>query len=243
MHQASVGFHCPECTQRGKQQVHRGPIEFDAVATKVLIGANIVIFLITTMAGGLSGQILLDFGLNAIPIAQEGEAYRILSSGVLHDGPFHILANMWSLWVVGPLVERTLGTPRFIALYFVSLAAGAFGALLLDPLAFTVGASGAIFGVFGAAFVLAQFGGHRSIGNQIGAVLAINVFITFAFPVLSIGGHIGGLIGGSALAAAYVPMLRARRPEWETLVAALIAVAVFSAGALWAASQWPDPLF
>ena len=140
-------------------------------------------------------------------------------------------------------VERTLGTPRFIALYVVSLSAGAFGALLIDPLAFTVGASGAIFGVFGAAFVLAQLGGHRSIGNQIGAVLAINIFITFAFPILSIGGHIGGLVGGSALAAAYVPMLRARRPEWQTLAVAIIAVAIFAAGALWAASQWPDPLF
>lgn len=243
MHQASVGFHCPECTQKGKQQVYRGPVEFDAIATKVLIGANLVVFVLVMVAGGLSGQILLDFGLNAIPIAEEGEAYRILSSGVLHDGPLHIAANMWSLWVVGPLVERTLGTPRFIALYFVALAAGAFGALLVDPLAFTVGASGAIFGLFGAAFVLAQFGGHRSIANQIGAVLAINVFITFAFPILSIGGHIGGLAGGSALAATYVPMLRARRPEWQSLVVAVIAVAMFSAAALWAASQWPDPLF
>ena len=133
--------------------------------------------------------------------------------------------------------------PRFIALYFASLIAGSFGALLVDPLSFTVGASGAIFGLFGAATVVALASGNRDIGNRLGAIVGINLVLTFAVPVLSIGGHVGGLLGGVALAGAFVPQVRAKRPEWESIAVAMLLVAFFAAGALWAGSQWPDPLF
>ena len=139
--------------------------------------------------------------------------------------------------------ERALGAPRFIALYFASLIAGSFGALLVDPLSFTVGASGAIFGLFGAATVVALASGNRDIGNRLGAIVGINLVLTFAVPVLSIGGHVGGLLGGVALAGAFVPQVRAKRPEWESIAVAMLLVAFFAAGALWAGSQWPDPLF
>ena len=144
MTQASVGFHCPECTVSGRQQVHRGPIVIDPVATKALLVVNVAISLAVIVSGGgaLPAAVLLDFGLAGPPLDVNGEAYRILTSGVLHDGLFHLGVNMYSLWIVGPLVERALGTPRFIALYFASLIAGSFGALLVDPLSFTVGASG-----------------------------------------------------------------------------------------------------
>jgi membrane associated rhomboid family serine protease len=186
---------------------------------------------------------LLDFGLAGPPLDVNGEAYRILTSGVLHDGLFHLGVNMYSLWIVGPLVERALGAPRFIALYFASLIAGSFGALLVDPLSFTVGASGAIFGLFGAATVVALASGNRDIGNRLGAIVGINLVLTFAVPVLSVGGHVGGLLGGVVLAGAFVPQIRAKRPEWESIAVAMLLVAVFAAGALWAGSQWPDPLF
>ena len=148
---------------------------------------------------------------------------------MLHDGLFHLGVNMYSLWIVGPLVERALGTPQFIALYFASLIAGSFGALLVDPLSFTVGASGAIFGLFGAATV-ALASGNRDIGNRLGAIVGINLVLTFAVPVLSIGGHVGGLLGGVALAGAFVPQVRAKRPEWESIAVAMLLVAS-SAGA------------
>ncbi len=245
MTQASVGFHCPECTVSGRQQVHRGPIVIDPVATKALLVVNVAISLAVIVSGGgaLPAAVLLDFGLAGPPLDVNGEAYRILTSGVLHDGLFHLGVNMYSLWIVGPLVERALGAPRFIALYFASLIAGSFGALLVDPLSFTVGASGAIFGLFGAATVVALASGNRDIGNRLGAIVGINLVLTFAVPVLSIGGHVGGLLGGVALAGAFVPQVRAKRPEWESIAVAMLLVAFFAAGALWAGSQWPDPLF
>lgn len=245
MTQASVGFHCPECTVSGRQQVHRGPIVIDPVATKALLVVNVAISLAVIVSGGgaLPAAVLLDFGLAGPPLDVNGEAYRILTSGVLHDGLFHLGVNMYSLWIVGPLVERTLGSPRFIALYFASLIAGSFGALLVDPLSFTVGASGAIFGLFGAATVVALASGNRDIGNRLGAIVGINLVLTFAVPVLSIGGHVGGLLGGVALTGAFVPQIRAKRPEWESIAVAMLLVAFFAAGALWAGSQWPDPLF
>ena len=162
---------------------------------------------------------------------------------MLHDGLFHLGVNMYSLWIVGPLVERALGAPRFIALYFASLIAGSFGALLVDPLSFTVGASGAIFGLFGAATVVALASGNRDIGNRLGAIVGINLVLTFAVPVLSIGGHVGGLLGGVVLAGA----LRTPDPGEAAGVGVdrrgNAAGGRLAAGALWAGSQWPDPLF
>ncbi|NDH98158.1 MAG: hypothetical protein EBZ17_12030, partial [Actinobacteria bacterium] len=76
----------------------------------------------------------------------------------------------------------------------------------------------------------------------LGAIVGINLVLTFAVPVLSIGGHVGGLLGGVALAAAFVPLMRAKRPEWESIAVAMLLVAFFAGGALWAGSQWPDPL-
>ena len=232
MTQASVGFHCPECTVSGRQQVHRGPIVIDPVATKALLVVNVAISLAVIVSGGgaLPAAVLLDFGLAGPPLDVNGEAYRILTSGVLHDGLFHLGVNMYSLWIVGPLVERALGAP---------------GSSPFTPRRSSLDPSARCSSIRSAS-PLARQGdlrtvrcchrrrarlSNRDIGNRLGAIVGINLVLTFAVPVLSIGGHVGGLLGGVALAGAFVPQVRAKRPEWESIAVAMLLVAFFAAGA------------
>jgi membrane associated rhomboid family serine protease len=197
-----VGMRCPECA-RERTKVTRGavgPSRYDAPATFVLIGLNVVAYLIS-IAGGSGGldpgnsSILIDFGLYG-PYVAEGEWYRLLSSGFLHGGLIHIGFNMFALFFLGRLLEPAIGTPRFVGLYFVSLFAGSFGAILLSPDSLTIGASGAVFGIFGAAFVIARSRGVDALASSIGVILLLNLAITFGRPEISIGGHLGGLAGG-----------------------------------------------
>jgi membrane associated rhomboid family serine protease len=104
--------------------------------------------------------------------------------------------NMVVLWIVGAPVEQAIGRGRFLVLYLVSGLAGSAGALIFDPNAVTVGASGAIFGILGAALVLES---QRSyvLGGQAFGLIVVNLVLTFAIPNISIGGHLGGLAGGA----------------------------------------------
>ncbi len=198
-----VGMRCPECaTQR--TEVRRGPAAYQASgyrATFVLIALNVAAYLaeIASGSGGLSGtsgSIISDFGLRGVSVA-DGEWYRLLTGGFLHAGLLHLGFNMFALYILGRLLEPAIGTPRFVALYFASLFAGAFGALALtDPAALTVGASGAVFGLFGAAFVIARGRGLDALASELGLILLINLALTFGISGISIGGHLGGLAGG-----------------------------------------------
>jgi membrane associated rhomboid family serine protease len=198
-----VGMRCPECA-RQRTRVTRGaaaPGRGDAPATYVLIALNVVAYLaeIAGGSGGLSGtngSIIGDFALQGTAVA-DGEWYRLLTGGFLHAGLFHIGFNMFALFILGRLLEPSIGTPRFLALYFASLFAGSFGALLLsDPADLTVGASGAIFGLFGAAFVIARGRRLDTVASELGFILLINLALTFGISGISIGGHLGGLAGG-----------------------------------------------
>jgi membrane associated rhomboid family serine protease len=198
-----VGMRCPECSNQ-KTRVTRGavgPGRYDMPATYVLIALNVAAFLVEIAggSGGLgstSGGVVNDFGLRGISVS-DGEWYRLLTGGFLHAGPIHLGFNMFALFILGRLLEPAIGTPRFVALYFASLFAGAFGALALsDPIVTTVGASGAVFGLFGAAFVIARGRGMDAIASQLGFVLLINLAFTFGISNISIGGHLGGLAGG-----------------------------------------------
>jgi membrane associated rhomboid family serine protease len=206
-----VGMRCPECMRQRTKVVRGvgGPGGFDrAPATFILIGLNVIAFLLEIASGtgglnGLGGSFanhLLLFG----PFVAEGEWYRLITSGFLHAGLFHILFNMVALYVVGQLLEPALGTVRFLALYFASLLAGSFGVMIVDPNAATVGASGAIFGIFAATLVIARGRGMEELARQLGFLLVLNLVITFTVPNISIGGHIGGLIGGFLCALAIV---------------------------------------
>lgn len=232
-----VGMRCPECSAQ-KTRVVRNPTGSEpgfwrSPATYVLIGLNVVAFLIEIAAGNggfrtSQNSITVDFGV-AAPFIAEGELYRLVTNGFLHYGIAHILFNMFALFVIGQLLEPALGTGRFLALYFASLLAGSFGALLIDPNAITAGASGAIFGIFGATMVIARGRGMNQIAGQLGILLGLNLLITFTIPGISVGGHLGGLAGGVICAAAIVAgekgRLGPKHHVAEYLVMAAVAVA------------------
>lgn len=232
-----VGMRCPECASQ-KTRVTRGavgPGRYDTPATYILIALNVAAYLVEIAGGsgglsGTSGSVIADFGLQGLAVA-DGEWYRLLTGGFLHAGLLHLGFNMFALYILGRLLEPAIGTPRFVGLYFASLFAGALGALALsDQLAVTVGASGAVFGLFGAAFVIARGRGLDSIASELGLLLLINLALTFGISGISIGGHLGGLAGGLLCALVIVAGERGRLgPSRLTIeLFAMTAIAVVS---------------
>lgn len=150
-----------------------------------------------------------------------GEYYRLITSMFLHYGLLHLAMNMWALWVLGRPLEAALGPIRFLALYLLSGLGGSAAVYLFsDPHAPTAGASGAIFGLFAALFVLLRRLGRDS--SSVLPVLIINLVITFSVPGISIAGHLGGLVIGGIVAfgLAYAPQ------RWRTQVQVGVSVAV-----------------
>jgi membrane associated rhomboid family serine protease len=208
MHQASVGFQCPECARSGRQKVIRGR-DLRAgglLATNLLIAINVAVF-VAGMGGDLETKqsIIDDGGLVARAVnlsgtkligVAEGEWWRIVTSGFLHANLIHIGFNMFVLYQLGQLMEPVLGRLRFGLVYAFALVSGAFGVLLADPNHFTVGASGAVFGMMGAAVAAMRSRGINPFQTSLGGTIMLNLLITFAIPGISIGGHVGGLIGG-----------------------------------------------
>lgn len=214
-----------------------------------LIAANVVVFIVgTAMGDSLGGGGDRD-GLvyraatwgPAIDILNEW--WRVFTGGFLHHGLFHLAVNMFSLYILGLALERSLGKVPFTAVYFASLVSGSFGALLEAPNSLVAGASGAIFGLMGAyaALMLAQ--GVGLFQTPIGPILAINLVISFTVRSVSLGGHIGGLIGGFLVGAAAAHAIRRQR---HTTVIPVLAAAVVAGisfvGALWAATRWTEAL-
>lgn len=250
---AAVGLRCPD--HSGKPQgvrkvttgVRRATYEgTGAVITKTLIGINVAVFLLALatgapLSGGLGGTVEVDGALfvrlfdgTAVRGLAEGEWWRLVTAGFIHAGLFHLAMNMLLLWWFGGPLEQGLGRGRYIAIYFVSLLAGSAGALLFAPQTPTVGASGAVFGLFGAAFVL-----ERQAGITRGpafTIIILNLVLSFVIPGISIGGHLGGLAGGalSMLALTRFGQTHAAygRPGLVGLVG-VAAVGVASLGVAW----------
>jgi membrane associated rhomboid family serine protease len=161
----------------------------------------------------LAGSLPFVWGATYGPFIAEGEWWRLITGGFLHSGLPHLLFNMLALWVLGQLLEPRLGSLRFGVIYFVSLLAGSFGALLLAPTQPTVGASGAVFGLMAAAFVVLRTEGINPMQNGLAFWLGLNLLFTFLVPGISIGGHLGGLAGGMlAGLAVYFVGERMRNP-------------------------------
>ena len=202
---APVGQRCPE--HSGKAQgarrissgVRRGAFEgTGALMTKTLLAVNILIYVITAAQGaGLNdpgGKLFRDWELFG-PAVAAGDWWRLITSAFLHASLLHIAFNMYFLWFVGSAVETALGRGRFLLVYFVSALAGSAGALVHTPNTPVVGASGALFGILGAALVLERQRNYV-LGGSAAALIVINLILGFTLANISIGGHIGGLIGG-----------------------------------------------
>jgi membrane associated rhomboid family serine protease len=207
MNQASVGFHCPECTRSSGQKVVHGAalVRSRPVVTNALIALNVAVFVAGIGAGlNTRDSVTLDGGLIGLGQLNTGELigvgagqwWRMITSGFLHAGLLHVGLNMWVLYQLGQLLEPALGRLRFGLVYFVSMLCGAFGVLLLDPNHLTVGASGAVFGLMGAAVAAFRSRGIGLFDTGLGGAIVLNLVFTFAIPGISIGGHVGGLIGG-----------------------------------------------
>jgi membrane associated rhomboid family serine protease len=202
-----VGQRCPECV--GHQQVRRprSMSRTTPYVTYVLIGINVAMFLwvVSRAEGGvgsISTRYLYDAGAIYGPAISDGDWWRVVTGMFLHASILHIAFNMWGLWILGPVLENRYGPLRFIALYMVSGLCGSAGALIMDPNTITVGASGAIFGLMAALFVVERRH-NLPIASGIGVVLVLNLVITFSIPGISIGGHIGGLVGGALCGLLY----------------------------------------
>jgi len=171
------------------------------------------------------------------PAVARGEWYRLVSSGFVHYGLIHIGFNMLLLYQLGLMLEPALGRTRFVALYFAALLTGSFGALLLSPHVFSGGASGAVFGLFGAAAAGLRQRGVSVMRTGIGGLLVINLIFTFVIPGISIGAHLGGLAGGTAAGWFVLRPSPTRRSAVAGLAVAAIITAAALAGAIWAAQR------
>jgi membrane associated rhomboid family serine protease len=194
---------CPECSRQRTKVKAMAAATNEPTLTYILIGICVVLQLGSIFSGagagggGLGGSTLVrDGGLYAQAVAN-GEVYRLVTAGFLHAGLLHLAFNMYALYILGSLLEPAVGRLRFGLIYFVSLLGGSLGALLVSPNSLTVGASGAIFGLMGAALVIMRSRGIGVMESGIGVFLALNLLITFAVPGISIGGHLGGLAAGA----------------------------------------------
>jgi membrane associated rhomboid family serine protease len=201
-----VGIKCAEHAgvATGATRVVQGARRFGtegsgSTLTKILIGVNVAVFLWQVAAGGTLqqpyGTPFQDGALNGFLVA-DGEWWRIVTAMFLHGSVIHLGLNMLFLWWIGSPVEEAIGRARFALIYFVSGLAGSAGALILDPNAFTVGASGALYGILGAALVFERQR-HYVLGGSALGIIVLNLALTFTISGISIGGHLGGLAGGA----------------------------------------------
>jgi membrane associated rhomboid family serine protease len=222
---APVGIRCPEHAG-GQRVVDRSRIiNVVAPVTRALIALNVAVYVAELASGsGVNGDRgwIFEHGVLFGPLVQDGDWWRLITSAFMHYGPIHLLMNMYGLYFAGTLLERAIGHWRFLLLYLASGLAGAAGALVDRPNAATLGASGALFGILGALFVLERRG-HIATGGQIAGLIVINLVFTFGFAsFIAVGGHIGGLIGG-VLAMFLLTTLRGR-PTLSTACLVLIGV-------------------
>ncbi|QIJ63658.1 rhomboid family intramembrane serine protease [Streptomyces sp. JB150] len=242
---ASVGFHCPDCVRGGSGTGHRpgasrprnlagAPLAVSGdphLVTKILILLNLVVFVAVQASSALLGEMMLIAQWPPAPWTAtqgvaEGEWYRLLTAMFTHEAIWHIAFNMLSLWFLGGPLEEALGRLRYLSLYLISgLTGSALAYLLQPPHTASLGASGAIFGLFGATAVLTR---RRNLDMRpVLVLLAINLLFTFN-PGFNISwqAHIGGLAGGVAVGHALLNAPRERRTPVQAGACALVLAVV-----------------
>lgn len=237
---ATVGSLCADCVRRSRPDTATRVRHWNArqpiLVSLVLIAMNVAVFIWVVSgdvgAAGFGSEVTqreFDLALNRYILDVTGEWYRLVTAGFLHFGILHIGMNMLLLYQLGQMLEPPLGRVRFALLYTASLLGGSLGALVIqgDRGGLHGGASGAVFGLMAAAAIGLQRRGVNVFQTGIGAVLVINLVLTFTIPGISIGGHLGGAVAGAVcgvvmLAPAWKPV-----PTWATYLAP-VAVAVAS---------------
>jgi len=244
---ASVGFQCPECVRGGSGTGHAptaaqprtiagGTVVADPrLVTKILIGLCVAAYLVQRVVGDRFTEHFELLGQAYVPLfgsvegVAEGQPYRLLTAMFLHGSPIHIIFNMMSLWWIGGPLEAALGRARYLALYFVSgLAGSALTYLIAAPNQPSLGASGAIFGLFGATAVLMRR--LRYDMRPVIALLVINLIFTFGWANIAWQAHIGGLVAGVITGYAMVHAPRERRAliQYGTCAVVLVVVVVLT---------------
>ncbi|WP_026923253.1 rhomboid family intramembrane serine protease [Glycomyces arizonensis] len=276
---APVGFQCPDCVAEGRRTARRPRSAFGGRAstafggsgggsagtvTKVMIGLNVAMFVLTLVVGGTAaigggatdlhralaeasffvhpdGYVYSDalvelFGNGfSLPGVATGGEYRMLTAMFMHFGAIHLLFNMVVLWILGRVLEQDLGPLRFLAVYLLAGLTGSVAVYLFtDPLTLTAGASGAIYGLFGALIMVNRRLSRDSSGIYI--LLGLNLVLTVVSG-FSLAGHVGGLVGGLLCGAvlAFTPRAQRRVLHWvgfAVVLALLVALTMWRTGAL-----------
>jgi len=219
---AAVGHQCLDCIRSGSREVRQasgrfgGQVTTDAKVTWSLVALNIACYIAEIAHPSIVSDGLMVGRFDAQIGVADGQLYRLITSAFLHEPPgsglgiLHIAFNMWALIIVGPQLERVLGRLRFLSVYVVSALGGSVLYYLIAPAnALALGASGAIFGLFGAFFVMARR--MRVDSRQIVGLIVLNLAIGFFVPNIGWQAHVGGLIAGTALTAAYAYAPRPNR--------------------------------
>jgi len=242
---ASVGFHCPECLREGAKSApvystRTMPLT-RAYVTFTLIALNVVAFVGQVLTADRPEQALIqvtggltDQGELWGPyIGISHEWWRLLSVGFVHGGIIHVGMNMFVLSMIGPQLERLLGPARFLMLYVAALLAGSLGVLVVSPQSPTVGASGAIFGLLGAAAAYQLSHNIDMRQSGLGRLIGINLVITFlGASFISVGGHVGGLIGGAGVGYALFLLEERKQNQWIGVALGAVLAIAFAVAAI-----------
>ncbi|GAB3226282.1 rhomboid family intramembrane serine protease [Glycomyces halotolerans] len=260
---APVGFQCPNCVAEGRRSMRAprsafggGTAGASGAVTKAMIALNVAMFVLTLLIGGMGAiggsmtqlhlalaeyarpahaQVELLGNLYLLPTVAAGGEYRLLTSMFMHYGAIHLLFNMVVLWILGRVLERDLGSLRFLAVYLLSGLTGSVATYLFaSPEIWSAGASGAIYGLFGALIVVNRRLSRDNTGLFV--LLGLNLALTFIVPSISITGHLGGLVGGLLTGAVLSLTPRTQRYlHWigfAAILALLVVLAVWRTGVL-----------
>lgn len=236
MREASVGFQCPECVQQGAAAVRQprtlagGAISTDVGAvTMVIIAINVVAQLVVMAQGGPRTSGLFEWGAMWGWGVAQGDYWRLITAAFLHGGLLHIALNMYALYLFGPYIEHALGRWRFILSYItVAVGSSVVVYVLVDPVVPTIGASGAVFGLFGLALIFLIRTKQNITGMLV--LLGINAVISLGVSGISWQGHLGGFVTGVVLGLVFAYAPRGRRTQVQ--VAAIVGVWILFAVAI-----------
>ena len=233
----TIGSQCPDCIKASRPPATVRAKDWnasqDALITRIIMALNVAVFVWVligdTSSAGFGSSISpreVELGLNKLLLSFNHEWYRLITSGFLHFGILHIAMNMYLLFQLGKLLEPPLGRLRYGLLYFACLLGGSLGVLVLEGSSTGLhgGASGAVFGLMGAAAIGMQRRGINIFQTGLGATLMINLLLTFTIPGISIGGHIGGIVMGAICGSIMLPPPQQKQPPWLGYAVPTIAI-------------------